>query len=645
MANLFLTGSGVPTNAVGEVTDYYRDTASNLIYYHATLGWEVVPSLVPTPDGVGTNWLFGTGAPSNGIGATNDYYRDDDNGSVYRKHAVNGWEAKGSLDFIGVYGVQWGEGTGAPANIPSLNNLPAGSFYLDVATSDIYYKDNTLTWSNRGQLGGGGGGSGGGFAFGGEWDATPTEIMSIAAFNVPHNATITTDQLDEITSGTGFGATATNLSHSGNTGTLHEFRVTAPDTSGGGFFFVMVHDSSEQNPYLAMNDSTATVRGVGIAIGNAVSLTRDAGGMLSEPLPYTIDAGDILKVGYRSDTSAVYIYNETQSNVQLIGGSFIDGFADGLENLSIYSMGAGSSLSFDFTSAFPLEQSVFNFDYPEDLSKTYLATNVTEQSIINGTLVKTGDYVNFYESDDVTHVVVCRDQENNIDTKFDEAKTYAESLVVGLWDDRGGFDASSGAYPNTGGSGVDGAIRKGDLWTITVAGTLPTDQIVELGDTARALVDEAGNTEADWAIAQNNIGYVPENTTNKSTDNSLGISDILYPTQKAVKEYVDNTTLKPTNTRYTVNPQTDTTYTVVAGDISATGQVIVKCTNAATIAVTLATPSSLGKTTGDSVNIRQGGAGVVTVTGSLEGNGVFTAQHETKTFIAQADNTWLVVGG
>ena len=153
MANLFLTGSGVPTNAVGEVSDYYRDTASNLIYYRAALGWEAVPSLIPTPDGVGTNWLFGTGAPNNGIGATNDYYRDDANGIIYRKHAVNGWEAKGSLDFIGVYGVQWGEGTGAPANTEPLNNLPAGSFYLDVATSDIYYKDNTLTWSLKGQLG------------------------------------------------------------------------------------------------------------------------------------------------------------------------------------------------------------------------------------------------------------------------------------------------------------------------------------------------------------------------------------------------------------------------------------------------------------------------------------------------------------
>lgn len=154
MANLFLTGSGLPTPAIGEVTDYYRDTGTNLIYYRSPTGWEAVPSLIPTPDGVGTTWHFGNGAPSNGVGSSGDYYRDDDNGSIYRKHPVNGWESKGSLDFIGVYGVQWGEGSGAPANIPPFNNLPAGSFYLDVDTSDIYYKDPSLTWSLKGQLGG-----------------------------------------------------------------------------------------------------------------------------------------------------------------------------------------------------------------------------------------------------------------------------------------------------------------------------------------------------------------------------------------------------------------------------------------------------------------------------------------------------------
>ncbi len=161
MANLFLTGSGAPTSGIGEATDYYRDTVTNLIYYKdSPTNWVGVPSLIPTPDGVGTTWLYGSGEPSNSIGEPNDYYRNETNGVVYRKDGSNEWQPKGTLDFIGVYGVQWGNGLGAPANIAPLNNLPAGSFYLDVTTSDIYYKDPSLAWVLKGQLGGGGGGGG-----------------------------------------------------------------------------------------------------------------------------------------------------------------------------------------------------------------------------------------------------------------------------------------------------------------------------------------------------------------------------------------------------------------------------------------------------------------------------------------------------
>jgi len=120
-------------------------------------------------------------------------------------------------------------------------------------------------------------------------------------------------------------------------------------------------------------------------------------------------------------------------------------------------------------------------------------------------------------------------------------RAYADSLVVGLWDDRGNFDASVNAYPSSGGSGTAGAILKGDIWTISVGGTLPTAQVVGVGDTVRALIDTPGNTQANWAIQENNIGYVPENSANKSTGTALGTSDALYPTQKAVKTYVDST--------------------------------------------------------------------------------------------------------
>lgn len=94
-------------------------------------------------------------------------------------------------------------------------------------------------------------------------------------------------------------------------------------------------------------------------------------------------------------------------------------------------------------------------------------------------------------------------------------KTYADSLVVGLWDDRGSHNASGDTWPSSGGSGTAGAILKGDIWTISTGGTLG-GSVVAAGDTIRALQDTPGTTAANWAIAENNIGYVPENAANKN---------------------------------------------------------------------------------------------------------------------------------
>lgn len=101
-------------------------------------------------------------------------------------------------------------------------------------------------------------------------------------------------------------------------------------------------------------------------------------------------------------------------------------------------------------------------------------------------------------------------------------KQYVDALVVGLWDDRGSFDASVNAYPSSGGSGTAGAILKGDIWTVSLGGTLPTGQVVEPGDTVRSLINTPGNTQANWAIAQNNIGYTPLSNTLNSANIFVG---------------------------------------------------------------------------------------------------------------------------
>lgn len=98
----------------------------------------------------------------------------------------------------------------------------------------------------------------------------------------------------------------------------------------------------------------------------------------------------------------------------------------------------------------------------------------------------------------------------SLDTSTYATQAYADALVVGLLDDRGNYNASGNAFPSSGGSGAAGAILKGDLWTISVAGTLGGHPVTP-GDVVRALVDSPGSTDANWAIGENNFGYVALN--------------------------------------------------------------------------------------------------------------------------------------
>ena len=88
----------------------------------------------------------------------------------------------------------------------------------------------------------------------------------------------------------------------------------------------------------------------------------------------------------------------------------------------------------------------------------------------------------------------------NVAAAETSAKSYADGLVLGLWDDRGNYDASGNTWPSTGGSGAAGAIIKGDIWTINVAGALGGVPVA-VRQTIRAMVDAPGTTAGNWAIA------------------------------------------------------------------------------------------------------------------------------------------------
>lgn len=168
---------------------------------------------------------------------------------------------------------------------------------------------------------------------------------------------------------------------------------------------------------------------------------------------------------------------------------------------------------------------------------TYKRVTTTEKNTWNGKQDALG-----YTAEDIANKSTNVTTDGASDTKYPSVKAvkdYADGLVVGLWDDRGSYDPTGNTFPATGGSGTDGAILKGDIWTISVIGTLG-GVAVEIGDTVRALVDTPEQTSTNWGILQNNIGYVAENSANKSTSVTTdGTSDIKYPTVKATKDYAD----------------------------------------------------------------------------------------------------------
>ena len=119
-------------------------------------------------------------------------------------------------------------------------------------------------------------------------------------------------------------------------------------------------------------------------------------------------------------------------------------------------------------------------------------------------------------------------------------KTYVDTLATGLLTDNGNYDPTiTSEYPTSGNTLSGGAVQKGDIWYISADGTINGNSVLT-GYSVRALVNNAGaTTDGDWSISNVGIGYVPENVANKSTDVSLGTSDVYYPSQNAVKSYVD----------------------------------------------------------------------------------------------------------
>jgi hypothetical protein len=151
--------------------------------------------------------------------------------------------------------------------------------------------------------------------------------------------------------------------------------------------------------------------------------------------------------------------------------------------------------------------------------------------------------------------------------------SYVDSLVSGVLRDRGNYDASGNTFPASGGSGSAGAIKKGDLWYISVAGTLGS-AAVGVGDTVRALADTPGQTAGNWAVMENNLGYVPERSIDAASSKTTPVdADTVGFIDSAASNVLKKVSWA--NIKATLKAYFDTLYTSSAiGSFTATGGTI-----------------------------------------------------------------------
>jgi hypothetical protein len=150
----------------------------------------------------------------------------------------------------------------------------------------------------------------------------------------------------------------------------------------------------------------------------------------------------------------------------------------------------------------------------------------------------TGNSISNLEVADFASGVIVTDYTGTLnDSKILTAKATNDLVVArisGSDHARGSFDASTNAYPSTGGSGAEGAILKGDYWFISVAGN-PGDKVLTVGDVLIAEVNSP-STDADWTALEYTFGFTPENVANKSNSISADTgSTTKYPTVNAVE--------------------------------------------------------------------------------------------------------------
>lgn len=238
----------------------------------------------------------------------------------------------------------------------------------------------------------GGSGGNGGFVYGGELDATPVSTANIAVFDALTNCTI----VNNVFTPEGYAtACATHIAQAVDA--KAQLRFTWPATDENTQLIVGLWTPTS---ITNMDELSETASAELVAISCVSGILMQTYKMLnnspsSTSLPNEVATGDSILITLEYGTNILSFVNETQ-NLGLISCD-LGNFPSFAESRSLFIFG-NTPVSFDIANTdYPAMQVAYEVQVPENSDgKTYLVTGATENSVINGKVLKAGDFVTFF---------------------------------------------------------------------------------------------------------------------------------------------------------------------------------------------------------------------------------------------------------
>ena len=282
----------------------------------------------------------------------------------------------------------------------------------------------------------GGSGGNGGFVYGGELDATPVSTANIAVFDALTNCTI----VNNVFTPEGYAtACATHIAQ--EVDAKAQLRFTWPATDENTQLIVGLWTPTS---ITNMNELSETASAELVAISCVSGILMQTYKQLnnspsSTSLPNEVATGDSILITLEYGTNILSFVNETQ-NLGLISCD-LGNFPSFAESRSLFIFG-NTPVSFDIANTdYPAMQVAYEVQVPENSDgKTYLVTGATENSVINGKVLKAGDFVTFFANgtDCVVSRLVSDDNiRDTISTTLDDHNSSLSSLVINLGGEAG----------------------------------------------------------------------------------------------------------------------------------------------------------------------------------------------------------------